>query len=80
AEAEAPGAGDPQAVFRRAVELATAGTGHPGAAGAIAGAVTGAALGTAALPPEWRARLDAGDVVSETAERWLREVGAPPAA
>jgi ADP-ribosylglycohydrolase len=80
AEAEAPGAGDPQAVFRRAVELATAGTGHPAAAGAIAGAVTGAALGTAALPPEWRARLDAGDVVSETAERWLREVGAPPAA
>lgn len=77
AEAEAPGGGDPQAVFRRAVELAT---GRPAAAGAIAGAVTGAALGTAALPPEWRARLDAGDVVSETAERWLREVGAPPAA
>ncbi|MFE7630737.1 ADP-ribosylglycohydrolase family protein [Kocuria sp. NPDC057446] len=104
AEAEAPGAGDPQAVFRRAVELATAvpgGTGpggaepgtdraavdpaavrpgDPVAAGAIAGAVTGAALGTAALPPEWRARLDAVDAVSATAERWLREVGAPPAA
>jgi ADP-ribosylglycohydrolase len=80
AEAEAPGAGDPRAVFRRAVGLGTAHAGDPTAAAAIAGAVTGAALGTAALPPEWRARLDAGDAVAETAERWLREVGALPAA
>ncbi|MFF0988272.1 ADP-ribosylglycohydrolase family protein [Kocuria nitroreducens] len=80
AEAEAPGAPDPQAVFRRAVELATGHDGAPAATGAIAGAVTGAALGTSALPPEWCARLDAGDAVSETAECWLREVGAAPAA
>jgi ADP-ribosylglycohydrolase len=80
AEAEAADAPDPQAVFRRAVELGTSHAVDPAAAGAIAGAVTGAALGTAALPPEWCDRLDAGDAVSETAERWLREVGAPPAA
>ncbi|WP_344122062.1 ADP-ribosylglycohydrolase family protein [Kocuria aegyptia] len=80
AEAEAAGAPDPRAVFRRAVELGTAHGAAPAATGAVAGAVTGAACGTAALPPEWLARLDARDAVSGTAERWLREVGAPPAA
>ncbi|MFI7584381.1 ADP-ribosylglycohydrolase family protein [Kocuria sp. M1N1S27] len=78
AEAGDPHGRDPQTVFRRAVALAT---GHDGAAaGAVAGAVTGAALGTAALPPEWTARLDARDAVAGTADRWLREVGAPSAA
>ncbi|MFI7494565.1 ADP-ribosylglycohydrolase family protein [Kocuria sp. M4R2S49] len=80
AEAESPDARDRRAVFRRAVELGTDHDGEPAATGAIAGGVTGAALGTAALPPEDSARLDAGDTVSEAAERWLREVGAPPAA
>ncbi|WP_424348171.1 ADP-ribosylglycohydrolase family protein [Kocuria sp. CH-021] len=80
AEAGAPGAPDPRAVLRFAVELGTAHDGDPAAAAAIAGGVTGAALGTAALPPEEVARLDAGRALSGAAERWLREVGAPPAA
>ncbi|MFC4905357.1 ADP-ribosylglycohydrolase family protein [Kocuria oceani] len=79
AEAEDPAAADPQAVFRRAVGLGTASGVAPEAAASIAGAVTGAALGTAALPPEWLAQLDARDAVADSAERWLREVGAPGA-
>ena len=78
AEAEHPGFADPQAVFRRAVGLGVAHDGDSDSTGAVAGAVIGAALGTAALPPSWLQRLDARDTVSEAAERWLREVGAPP--
>ncbi|MGX5357703.1 ADP-ribosylglycohydrolase family protein [Kocuria sp. KH4] len=79
AEPEDSAAGNPESVFRRAVELGTAAGAVPGGAGSIAGAVTGAARGTAALPPEWLASLDARDAVAESAERWLREVGAPGA-
>ncbi|MUN61786.1 ADP-ribosylglycohydrolase family protein [Kocuria sediminis] len=79
AEAEDPAAAEPRSVFRRAVGLGTASGAAPEGTGSIAGAVTAAALGTAALPPEWLALLDARDAVADAAERWLREVGAPGA-
>ncbi|MCJ8504986.1 ADP-ribosylglycohydrolase family protein [Kocuria flava] len=68
----------PQDAWRRAVAAASR-TGSPSAAGAVAGTVLAAAHGTAALPPDLLARLDAREAVEDLAGRWLRTVGAAPA-
>ncbi|GGG57338.1 hypothetical protein GCM10011374_20200 [Kocuria dechangensis] len=80
AEEEDPAPQDPEAVFRRGVGLAVAHDGDSDSTGTVAGAVLAAALGSAAVPRRWIELLDARDVVEEAAERWLREVGAAPAA
>ncbi|PLC12502.1 hypothetical protein AUQ48_10040 [Kocuria flava] len=67
----------PQDAWRRAVAAASR-TGAPSAAGAVAGTVLAAAHGTAALPPDLLARLDAREAVEDLAGRWLRTVGAAP--